>query len=343
MLRLRAFGFASREKPASYANCMGALTQTLIFAAALTACAGPPLPPLAAPAEPTVSSDGPIVVLGDTQRTLAAEEFFLGREQNEAERRELIAKIANEERPAFVVHLGDMVSVGASGDEWQYFDRLISPLRARRIPIFPVFGNHDLWGARHEAVRLAAQRFPELARGGAYARRHRGLGLIWLNSNLQGDAARRQAEWFERVLRAFDEESATRGVAVFMHHPAYTNGKDRQGQPYVVEQLVPRFLAARKALVLMSGHVHGYERFSKANRAFIVSGGAGGPRVRYRVCGDAAPAAYATDTGARRPFNYVVVEVLHSGLRFTTKCLPERGSCRSGVLERFSLDWPSGR
>src|SRR5690349_3471213 len=94
----------------------------------LVACAGPPLPPLAGPAQPTVSSEGPIVVLGDTQRTLPVESFFCGREQNEFERRALIEQIAREERPAFVVHLGDMVSFGASGQEWEYFDRLVSPL-----------------------------------------------------------------------------------------------------------------------------------------------------------------------------------------------------------------------
>lgn len=321
---------------------MAALMRTSFLAATLAACSVP-LPPLAAPAEPTVSRDGTIVALGDTQRTLDAEALFLGREQNEAQRRALIEKIAVEERPAFVVHLGDMVTLGASTDEWQYFDRLMSPLSARKVPILPVLGNHDVWGARRAAVRLAAQRFPELAQGGAYARRFRGLGLIWLNSSLQGEVGRRQAEWFAEVLRVFDGEAATRGVVVFMHHPAYTNGKDRHGDPYVVEQLLPRFVAAKKALVLMSAHVHGYERFSVNGRAFIVTGGGGGPRVEYEVGSKLRRVpAYVTETSARRPFNYVVLEVLPSELRFTTKCLPEQGACRTGILERFSLALPSG-
>jgi hypothetical protein len=320
-------------------------TLLLAFAVALlSACAEQSLPPLAAPAAPTASSEGPIVVLGDTQRTLGAESLFLGREQNEAERRALIDKIAAEERPAFVVHLGDMVAVGDSAEEWQYFDRLISPLRARHIPVFPVFGNHDLWGERRVAVRRARQRFPELARGGSYARRYRGLGLVWLNSNLDGSLGVRQAAWLEEVLRLLDADASTCAVLLFMHHPAFTNGKHRHGEPYVVQQLLPRFLAAKKAVVLLSGHVHGYERFSSADgREFVVSGGGGGPRVKYEVGREAFPApAYLTDTGEPRAFNYVVIESEPTRLRFTVKCVPQGAACPDGILDRFFVEYPQG-
>lgn len=309
--------------------------------AALGACR-PPLPPSAPPADPTVASGGPIIVLGDTQRTLGLEAFFCGREQNELERLALIEKIAREERPAFVVHLGDMVTVGASDEEWQYFDRLISPLTVRRVPILPVLGNHDLWGGRRAAVRRARQRFPELANGGSYARRHLGLGLVWLNSNLEGALGRRQAAWFEAVLDVFERDPGVRGVLVFTHHPVYTNGKKRHGEPYVVSELLPPFLLAKKAVVWLSGHVHGYERFRVGERTFVVSGGAGGPRVDYAVGSDAVPApAYAPATSEPRAFNYVVIDDAGSSLLFTVKCLKNAATCPDGVLERFSVNLPT--
>jgi len=40
------------------------------------ACAGAPMPPRAAPAEPTVLPSGPIVVIGDTQRTSWGEQWL---------------------------------------------------------------------------------------------------------------------------------------------------------------------------------------------------------------------------------------------------------------------------
>src|SRR4051812_7769182 len=114
----------------------------------LSGCAGLPMPPQAAapvgqPSLQRARTD--IVVIGDTQRTSPIEEL-IGREQNEAARLALIAKIAKEEQPAFVVHLGDMVESGDSTEQWQYFDRLVSALTVRNVRILPVLGNHDYWG-----------------------------------------------------------------------------------------------------------------------------------------------------------------------------------------------------
>jgi Calcineurin-like phosphoesterase len=311
----------------------------LVLSAAV-AC-GPNLPPRAGPAAPTALPDGPIVVLGDTQRTFWGERL-IGREQNEMARRELIAKIAREERPAFMVHLGDMVVAG-DADEWQYFDRLMSPITARQIPILPVLGNHDYWGDDRIALRHALRRFPELAENGRYAGQHRGLGFIWLNSNLVGAAAREQAQWFGARLDAFDRDSSIRAVLVFSHHPPYTNGKHRYGEEsaHIRAELLPSFDHARKTAAMMSGHVHGYERFVVNEKTFVVTGGAGGPRVEYEVGNDAHPApAYVTRDGRPRAFNYVVVADRGERLDFTVKCLAIDAVCTDGILERFSVALP---
>src|SRR5215831_6505350 len=155
----------------------------------LTTQCGPPMPnwalkPARAPERGTT-----IVVVGDTQRTSFPEWFFLNREQNEAARRKLVQQIAEKERPAFVVHLGDLVAEGGDRTEWEYFDRLMSPLTVRDIPIVPALGNHDYWGDESVALREAGDRFPELGRRTFYSMRYQGLGLIWLNTNLGGDAA----------------------------------------------------------------------------------------------------------------------------------------------------------
>lgn len=300
------------------------------------------MPPLAPPAAPGFSADGPLVVLGDTQRTSWGETLLFDREQNEAARRSLIAKLAAEERPAFVVHLGDLVTVGDSREEWEYFDRLLSPLTARRIPVLPILGNHDHWGDRREALRHARRRFPQLVNDGFYAMRHRRLGLVWLNSNLEGASGREQAVWFEGALAAFEREPGVAGVLVFTHHPPYTNGEQRHGDGYVISEILPAFFRSRKAVVMMSGHVHGYERFHAEGRTFVVTGGAGGPRVRYRIGADASHTpAYATPTGEVRAFNYVVVEDAGASLRLTVKCLMPGGGCVRGLLETFLVELPA--
>lgn len=300
------------------------------------------MPPYAPPAPPQSSPDGPIVVLGDTQRTTLEEVVFMWREQNEAARLALIKKIATEEHPAFVVHLGDMVESGGSAQNWEYFDRLISPLTARKIQIFPVLGNHDHWGSEKALRRSIQKRFPVLGANGFYTKEHAGLGLVWLDSNLDGEVGAQQSAWLDQVLAGFGRNDAVRGVVLFMHHPAYTNGKRRHGEPYVQREVLPRFFAAPKTVALMSGHVHGYERFVVRGREFVVTAGGGGPRVEYLLPPEAPYVpAYNTKTDARRPFNYVVMQPTSSGLDFTVKCLNTEGDCPSGILERFAVAFPT--
>lgn len=300
------------------------------------------MPPYAAPAAPQSSPEGPIIVLGDTQRTTWEEVVFMWREQNEAARLALIKKIANEEHPAFVVHLGDMVESGGSAENWEYFDRLMSPLTARKIQILPVLGNHDHWGNEASLRSSIQKRFPVLGANGFYAKEHAGLGLVWLDSNLDGTAGAHQSCWLDKVLDEFGRNDAVRGVVLFMHHPAYTNGRHRHGEPYVQREVLPRFFAAPKTVALLSGHVHGYERFVVRGREFVVTAGGGGPRVEYHLPPQAPyPPAYNTETDARRPFNYVVMQPTNTGLDFTVKCLNIEGDCPSGILERFAVAFPT--
>jgi hypothetical protein len=49
---------------------------------------------------------------------------------------------------------------------------------------------------------------------------------------------------------------------------------------HVQQVLVPPFVQANKTLAMISGHIHSYERFSRAGKTFLVTGGGGGPRVK---------------------------------------------------------------
>lgn len=280
----------------------------------------------------TAPEEHTLVLLGDTQRTLLLERL-IGREQNEAARQELIAKLAREEKPALLVHLGDMVNAGASRGEWEYFDRLIAPLP---VPLHPVLGNHEYWGPDVLALHYLRERFPELAPRTYRTLRQGALGLVLADSNLRGEVGAEQARWFEDTLQGFEREPSVRAVLVFTHHPPFTNARYREDDAWVSAYLLPSFLRSRKTLLWASGHVHGYERFEQSGKVFIVSGGGGGPRVEYRV-GAAAPhrAAYAPTDPARRAFHYVVIAEKGPALQVTVKCIPLDAVCHDGVLEKF--------
>jgi hypothetical protein len=278
------------------------------------------------------------VVLGDTQRSLWVEEHLLGREQNDQERVELIDQLVSEENPAFVVHLGDLVAK-ASPRHWHYFDELMAPLTAAKIPLFPVLGNHEYFGDGRDPSRSSRLRYPVLATG-YYAKRWGRLGLVWLDTNLEGRAAARQAEWLGRTLGALDRAPEVAATLVFAHHPALTNGIDRHGHGGVQRDVVPHLLRSRKALALFSAHVHGYERFTRDHLTLFVSGGGGGPRVAYRTGQEqsAAPASAHLTTASPRPLHYVVVRESGTELIVTARCLAgSRGCPPSGVLDQSSL------
>lgn len=279
-------------------------------------CAAPP-----APIEPR--DDEPFVVVGDTQRTFWAEAIV--REQNEVARRRLMAEL-EAERPSEVVHLGDMVVYGSLESEWRYFDGLVSPLRCAGVPIHAVLGNHDTWGEPEAALANARRRFPELG-SRFYARRHGRLGLVFLDSNLRGRAASIQRDWLRLTVDAFGRNRDVQAVIAFTHHPPYTLGKCRAGDPYVRDVLLPELRRSAKFVLMMSGHVHGYERFA-GRPTFIVTGGGGGPRVEYR------------DGTSVRPFNYVVVRVRRDSLDLTARCLAGPGCPANGVLDHATIALP---
>jgi predicted phosphodiesterase len=291
-------------------------------------------------------------VLGDTQRTTRLEVLLLRREQNELARRALIEQLARQERPRFVIHLGDLVSTGASAREWRYFDGLIAPLTSRGIELWPILGNHDYWGPRALALRHVRERFPELSPRTYRSARYAGLGFVFLDSNLHGAAARAQAHWLEPTLEAFDADPDTRGVLVFAHHPPFTNaragrfGLSRPFFPardaYTYDQILPAFFRSRKTLALLSGHIHGYERFVVQGKNFVVSGGAGGPRVTYAMASAGRyTAAYTPADAGPRAFHYLTVAREARQLRFNVQCLrstPERYTPeQDAALETFYL------
>jgi hypothetical protein len=308
----------------------------LFFLVSFTACGRPPELPWAAVSILERAPDAPIVVIGDTQRTLWEEEVFSGREQNESARRGLIEKI-RAERPAFVAHLGDMVAWGGSGAEWNYFDRLVSPLTASGIAILPALGNHEGYGDQPTARLNLERRFPELREQGYYARRFRGLGLIWLDTNLSGRKAKRQADWFGESVDALERDAEVRGIVVFTHHPPHTDAIQRRGSRYVLEEILPCFFAAPKALLMLSGHVHGYERFEARGKQLIVSGGGGGARVGFLPTESPGFRRLHEPGPGVSPFHYVVMRERAAGLEVSVPCLESGTGCRGGLLDRFSI------
>lgn len=274
-------------------------------------------------AEPR-AEDRAIAILGDLQRTSWFERRLLGREQNDAARERLIASVV-EARPQALILLGDLVGFGCLASEWRRFDRLFAPVRAAGIPVWPILGNHDIWGWPALGLRHHHLRFPRFAERSWYRERLGGLLLVFFDSNVKrlgGSRWREQQRWLEDVLADAQRDRSLRGVLAFTHHPPFTNARQVGESASVQEAFLPAFFASERTLALISGHVHAYEHFIERGKHFIVQGSGGGPRVILAE-GEARRHVDHYEGPSPRPFCFSLLRETERGAQLEVKGFQE--------------------
>ena len=173
------------------------------------------------------------------------------------------ASIADDEDCMFLLHLGDTVGDPHDEAEWGRFFAEMGPVIAH-IPIYPVMGNHE----RNLTVWYSAFGYPQW-----YAFSCGDLPVIVLDSNdWAAPRAEEQDAWLQETL------AETEGSAIVaFHHPPYADdAKHAGGWRQFAERWEPLF-EEYDAPVVLSGHVHAYERYERDGRVWIVAGTGGGP------------------------------------------------------------------
>ncbi|MEZ4267682.1 MAG: metallophosphoesterase [Myxococcota bacterium] len=324
------------------------------LSAVVSACAGDPCRPTPPPEQPGGAPahyaqtpgppSGPLVIMGDTQRTSVIECAVLGREVNEREPQMLVRSLVHAAPSALIV-VGDLVFRGASEPDWQHFDRLMKPVRDAGIPVLAAAGNHEWRGRDRPALDALGQRFPSLRERTWYLARQTDLGLVFLDSNADalGPAAwAEQREWLTRTLAALEADASVRGVLVFAHHPPYTRSVVVSGDAAVRETVVAAAASSPKVMAIFSGHAHGYERYVVDGLHLVVSAGGGGPRPS-RLRGTPRPPGPQdlVSLPAPRPLHYMIVARAREGLRVRVMGL-QRGDAAVAEVDFFTIPWASG-
>jgi predicted phosphodiesterase len=221
-------------------------------------------------------------VVGDTQRT-SHWEFW--RERNDRERKLIIDEIAKRE-PAFVVHLGDLTTRGGSEKHWYEFDDMHKEFRKKKIPYFPILGNHEFYGSDKKALQNYFERFSHLDQRRWYRFTWKNVGVLVVDSNfptLTREQIEGQSQWFLDELEKFEKNAEIDLIIVCCHEPPFTNSRVVGPNKEVKVYFVDPFLRSQKARLFFSGHSHSYERFQMDGKFFIVSGGGGGPRHKVII------------------------------------------------------------
>ncbi len=249
--------------------CIRSILLKLIFAVGIATAQPTPRP---------VDGDAALLFVADTQTPMWLESLVLKTDDNETARAAVFTAMAAEREAAAVFHLGDITGLGSSSSAWREMDTEFAKLRAARLPLYPIFGNHDymLFAGKGKSNFLSA--FP-WCEPSWYQARVGAVAVLLLNSNfsrLSKEELARQQRWYESTLIALDADPSVTVVIVGAHHAPYTNSKVVSPDAEVRRRFVPAYIASRKAGLFISGHAHACEHFRMRGKDFLVSGGGGG-------------------------------------------------------------------
>jgi hypothetical protein len=193
------------------------------------------------------------IVVGDTQKNPSVHASII--------------KQAISIAPSFFLHVGDLVNIGNSPDQWVQFFNIESDL-LRSVALFPTLGNHEEESEHYfDLFYLPGnERWYTFTYGDA-----RFISLQVDYDWPDVTPASKQYQWLESTLAGNKHP----WLIIYFHRSPYTSEYEGSEELHIRENLTPLFEKYGVDLVL-SGHNHNYQR-SKANGIiYIVTGGGGG-------------------------------------------------------------------
>ena len=213
-----------------------------------------------------------------------------------------------------VLMLGDNIygntELTGGGDPRYFHDKFdveYERFLEKGVVFHAVIGNHDLQHDGGASEIRDKRRFGILGEDAYY----RFLGpdkladFFALNSEITGEKARQQAEWFKAEVKKSDAV----WKFVFLHHPLYTV-RGQRAPAIALRSTIDASMKENHVQFVLAGHNHMYARFKPVDGRFqIVSGGGG----RHLAFPRKDPCA---ETSARK-YHFVAVEVFPDRVRFT--------------------------
>jgi hypothetical protein len=258
-------------------------------------------------------------------------------------RKWLVERIAQEKPDALFVS-GDLPFRGGLNEDWDVYRQETTPWRAEHLRVYPTIGNHELVPSPVEGFANYFAEFPWLGGRHWYSVQLGSVYLISLDSNGGPDTrfnpGQEQRVWLESQLEHLPPE--VNFVFIMTHMPLLNDVQSEviADIPTAAEFTLRGYLEAQAArsrakFIVVSGHIHNYERFEHGGISYIVSGGGGAkpypifarnPQDLYR------DRAYPN-------FNYVVLMVHGKQADATMYRVanPKAATLSTEVKERFTL------
>ena len=277
------------------------------------------------------------------------------------------------DRPAYFYHLGDVVYYFGQASE--YYPQFYEPYAKYQAPIFAIPGNHDgdvAPGDNTPSLDAFVRNFcakepkvvpdsvevnrPAMTQPNVYFTLEAPfVTTIGLYSNVPEGGAfdDAQIKWFKDELGKAPKDKA---LIVTVHHPAYSADMYHSGSKVIEETLDGAFSeSGRFADVILTGHVHNYQRFTRnvdnKHVPYLVVGAGGYWHLHYMqklLNKDPLPVPYTMpdsntvlENYCENRHGYLIMEVTPESISGTYHTVPrphESWRDKSEIFDSFTLD-----
>lgn len=275
----------------------------------------------------SLNREGEIIFLSDTQEPIWVETILLDENSNLIARDQIFSEIISQ-KPAKVVHLGDIVALGYYDEDWRPIDNYLKKLLEENIEFYPTLGNHELMFFSEMGEKNFLERFPFYSKIG-YSVNNGTTEVIILNSNFSKMTTREiveQQEWYINKLIELEQDSTINAVVVGCHHSPFTNSKIVDPDEKVEQLFVPPFIEFQKCKLFLSGHCHSFEHFKYKGKDFLVLGGGGGLQQPLYVGSEAKWEDQYDRESPIRMFHFLKYKIENDTLKVNLNILDENFS-----------------
>ncbi len=181
-----------------------------------------------------------------------------------------------------ILNAGDIVQYGGRDEEWINFFKTADPY-LKSSYLLSAIGNHEYYESEHDDVAtpefLDYMRDNHSSQLGNVAVDVGPVTILVLNSNfkfLSEGKIQEQWAWLEEKLR--DSQSRKRSVFISMHHSPFSSSVEhfRDIPVRLRKEFVPLVEKYSCVKMVLTGHLHMYERSFKNNIHYLVAGPSGG-------------------------------------------------------------------
>ena len=161
-----------------------------------------------------------------------------------------------------VLLAGDLSYADGYYSRWDTYGRMMEPL-ASTVPVMTTGGNHEFSTAEAWVSYNARYPMPHVASGSHsnlwWSRPIGPIFVVALCSYAATDTMSLQQRWLRRTLATIDR-TVTPWVVAMMHAPWYNSNVGHVGEAELMRRDMEGLLYEARVDVVLSGHVHAYER-----------------------------------------------------------------------------------